>query len=193
MLFENLLHSLIYFFFHFRFFSSIFFDERFRRSFVQLLRYEVVHSGQLSYELHRHREAITRRIKKSARRVRTMSQGGTAVSSRKSVSATTQSGEGERVSAPAAAAAAAAAAASPAALEQKKRGKKVVKIRSPPPAPQRREALRDKEVEKPVKRGKGIVEEGNNREGKRRKGKKKATGQKKKPGKAAAAAAQRRK
>ncbi len=177
------------FFFLFRFFSSIFFDERFRRSFVQLLRYEVVHSGQLSYELHRHREAITRRIKKSARRVRTMSQGGTAVSSRKSVSATTQSGEGERVSAPAAAA---AAAASPAALEQKKRGKKVVKIRSPPPAPQRREALRDKEVEKPVKRGKGIAEEGNNREGKRRKGKKKATGQKKKPGKAAAAA-QRRK
>ncbi len=120
-----------------------------------------------------------------------MSQGGTAVSSRKSVSATTQSGEGERVSAPAAAA---AAAASPAALEQKKRGKKVVKIRSPHPAPQRTEALRDKEVEKPVKRGKGIVEEGNNREGKRRKGKKKATGQKKKPGKAAAAAAaQRRK
>lgn len=46
--------------------SSLLFDERLRRSCVRLLRYEVVHPDQLSYELHRHRATITRTLRRSA-------------------------------------------------------------------------------------------------------------------------------
>ncbi len=47
------------------FVSSVFYDERFRRSISELIRYEVIHPNQLTYEMHRHRSTISRRIRRS--------------------------------------------------------------------------------------------------------------------------------
>ena len=40
------------------------YDERFRMSVSDLLRYEVIHPSQLSYDLHRHRETVSRKLEK---------------------------------------------------------------------------------------------------------------------------------